>query len=184
MAEVDLAKLRASALDIAAEAENHRAALDEERAAEAEWLETTIEAVRPALPSLASRIIQYKDESEPEEATRYFYERGIRLDISVDYALFLLSDGSLVMTQDTEVNEGHILRRLPLAPVGAREAMDRFNVDRCVAAIAEALEQQRGKRKPAADKARRRAKQLKQRTEEARAVLPPPAPKEDEDLPF
>jgi hypothetical protein len=164
---IDVAKLRAAACEIAREADLHQDALNDERTAEAAVLEAAIAAIKPALPALSSRITrasQHDDEI-------YFDERGLLLAQEEADALFLLDDGRLAVATDEAFVHPELLQRSDLRFVSTRESMDTFELDPCLLALEKAVEGQRGKRKAATEKSKRRAKQLREVAHQARAAL-------------
>lgn len=181
-----IAELQAKASAVAETAEHHRNAINAERDAEAEVLATAIEAVKPALPALCSRIKRSSYETagrngcNPVSRYEYHDERGAVL---VDnYArekdesgnrgslggerLCLLSDGRLaVVTREGSFShwQGEADRwESTLAVVTPREAMNEYELDAVLGALAEALDKQaKGNASENTEKALARASALR-----------------------
>lgn len=181
-----IAELQARAAEVAETAERHSAAIRAERDAEAEVLAAGIEAVRPALPALCSRIKRSSYETAGRNGcnpvSRYDYhgERGAVLVDNYDSEkdetgnrgrlggerLYLLSDGRLaVVTRDGSFShwQGEADRwESRLAVVTPREAMNDYELDAVLAALAEALDKQaRGHASENTEKALARAAALR-----------------------
>lgn len=177
-----LKKIQDTAPAVAAEYDEHQAAIAAERDAEAKVLETAIEAARPALRAISDRIRSSyyhtggRNGCNPVKRITYHAERGVLL--CDDYTqpkdetgnrgsyegsgLYLLTDGRLaVVARDGSWSqwqgEPHSYEQT-LTVVTPREAMDEWKLDEALEALAEALEKQRGKRDSKA--ARERAERL------------------------
>ncbi len=177
--------LATEAAKLATLATDYDAAREAELDAEASVLDAAIDAVRPALRSMSKRIVQYSYETSgrngcnPVSETRYFGSRGIVLvddyervkdetgnrgDLS-GARLVLLSDSTLARVKrsgswscwqgEADTWEAEMSMLTP------REAMDRYELDDCLAALSAAVETAtKALSSDVTDRARQRAERL------------------------
>ncbi len=174
----------AKAVQVAAQAENLEASIDEDRTAEAVVLEIAIEAARPALRAICRPMLMVERYATPHVGKhhRAFHAvKGLHLDgdphARLDHAeassgafegvgLVLLETGELSTrcfagTWSKEVGATNECTS-HVCTISAREAMNDWALDRCLSSIVGALEAHlTGKGPDRARKARQRAERLR-----------------------
>jgi hypothetical protein len=183
---VDLSELATKAAGVAEVASKHEAAINAERDAEALVLQTAIDAAKPALRAVCSRMLRVDKSTSgnngcnPVEDQQYFEERGLVLVDDFDkgrdttgnrgwlggYRIVLLSDGTLAKVEregSWSCWQGEWTGwEATLTPMTARDVMDREELDECLKAISTALDKQiSSKRDEATKAALARAEQLR-----------------------
>lgn len=186
----DINQITETATKAAANAAELESAIDAERSAEADVLTAAIEAARPALRAICSRMVSrdtdfhIADVNKARSVVEYHAERGLHLagaangerdqprDNDGGYegeGLFLLSDGSLARrTWSGAWSKWQGATddlRSTLAPITVREAMDEWDLDDCLKNLHEALS------KAADGKAPERAAKARERADRLRALL-------------
>ncbi|HPA50134.1 MAG TPA: hypothetical protein PLP50_00915 [Thermoanaerobaculia bacterium] len=175
------------AANVAAQHDEMTAAVEEERAAEERLLGQLVEAVRPALRALSSRLLASERTFWPDNVSTatekdYHDERGVRLagsgperdhpranDGGIEGTdLVLLEDGTFARLdwsgswsrwQGAASHEDSALTRISL-----RDVVDGWDVDQLAAALHERLEAQMAGRAP------KRTASARERAEKLRAV--------------
>jgi hypothetical protein len=187
---MDIQNIVETAQTVATQSEDLRSAIDIERTAEAEVLTAAIEAARPALRAICSKLVARDlttgngDVNRHREQVEYHQERGVHLagDSKAEedqprdnsgayegYGLYLLVDGRLAnrtWSGSWSRWQGSTTECVSvLEPVTAREAMDEWELSECLENLGKALQKQ------ADGNASERAQAARERAEKLRAML-------------